>query len=111
MKRLPRKSVSNEKETEVENEPEEKQESVLEENSKEQVEKLTRFLAAVLEYLSDDDVEVIDIEYLLTNTEGLREWWEQYQENNRSKLEQEIRDALGELPLEELQKIHEKIKG
>ncbi|MBB6447111.1 hypothetical protein [Bacillus benzoevorans] len=108
---MPRKPAVNDNETELEKEAEEKQDAAPEGSSEEQVEKLTRFLAAVLEYLSDDEVEVIDIEYLLTNTEGLREWWEDYQENNRNKIEQEIRDSLGELSLEELQSIHEKIKG
>lgn len=102
---LPRKPVTEEKEA-LETEME-KEEDAGQEN---EVEKLTRFLAAVLEYLSDDEVEVIDIEYLLTNTEGLREWWEDYQENNRKKLEQEIRASLTELSLEELKSIHEKIK-
>lgn len=39
-------------------------------------------LAAVLNYLSDEEVEEIDLEYLLNNTEGLREWWEQDCEKN-----------------------------
>lgn len=108
---MPRKPASSEKETELENEPEKKQKDNPESTAEDQVEKLTRFLAAVLEYISDDDIEVIDIEYLLTNTEGLREWWEQYQEKNRKKLEKEIRNSLGELSLQELQSIHEQIKG
>ena len=111
MNNLARKPASNEKDTEREGELEEEQGEVGEDSSEDEVEKLTHFLAAVLEYLSDDEVEVIDIEYLLNHTEGLREWWENYQENNRNKLEQEIRDSLGELSLAELQNIREKIRG
>ncbi|WP_026695531.1 hypothetical protein [Peribacillus kribbensis] len=72
--------------------------------------KLTRMLASVLEYLSDDEVEEIDIEYILDKTEGMREWWKNYQENNRQKIEEEIRNRLGELSLEDLHKIREQIK-
>ncbi|WP_066154532.1 hypothetical protein [Halalkalibacter krulwichiae] len=75
-----------------------------------EIEKLNRLLASVLDYLSDDEVEEIDIEYLLTNTEGLREWWDQYRESNRKKIEEEIKKSLGELSLEELESIHDKIK-
>lgn len=80
-------------------------------NQKEdEVGNLNRMLAAVLEYLSDDQVEEIDIEYLLNNTEGLREWWDQYRENNRKKIEEEIKQSLGELPLQELKFLREQIK-
>ncbi|WP_210367760.1 hypothetical protein [Bacillus sp. REN3] len=70
-----------------------------------------RLLGAVLEYLSDDEVEVIDIEYLLENTEGLREWWEGYRELNRQRIEKEIKESLGKLSLEDLEMIRQKIKG
>jgi hypothetical protein len=75
-----------------------------------ETENLTRMLAAVLSYLSDDNLEEIDIESLFNNTEGLRDWWEQYQEKNRKHIEDEIKTSLGELSLEELQKIREQIK-
>ncbi|RSD28781.1 hypothetical protein [Mesobacillus subterraneus] len=103
---MPRKSAAapeGTEDTEVE-----KKESPDKEN---EVERLNRLLAAVLEYLSDDEVEVIDIEYLLENTEGLREWWDQYRERNRKKIEEEITNALGELSIEELESLREKIKG
>ncbi|WLR57476.1 hypothetical protein LC048_11830 [Mesobacillus subterraneus] len=80
-------------------------------DKKDEIENLNRLLAAVLDYLSDDEVEVIDIEYLLENTEGLREWWNQYRERNRKKIEQEITKALGDLSIEELENLREKIKG
>ena len=75
-----------------------------------EVAELTRMLAAVLEYISDDTLEVIDIEYLLDETEGLKEWWEHYQENNRKSIEEEIRNSLSDLSLDDLQKIREQIK-
>lgn len=75
-----------------------------------EVEKLNRFLAAVLNYLSDDEVEEIDIEYLLNNTEGLREWWDKYREKNRKIIEEEIKKSLEDLPLEELESLREQIK-
>jgi hypothetical protein len=71
---------------------------------------LTRMLAAVLDYLSDEEVEVIDLEYILDHTEGLRDWWNRYRESNRKLIEEEIRDSLSELSLEELEKIREQIK-
>lgn len=76
-----------------------------------QLENVSRLLAAVLTYLSDDEVEVIDIDYLLTHTEGLREWWDMYREKNRELIEEEIKNSLGGLSLEELERIREKIKG
>lgn len=78
---------------------------------KAEIQNLNRLLAAVLNYLSDDEVEVIDIEYLLQNTEGLQEWWDQYKEKNRKKIEEEIKKSLGNLSMEELESIREKIKG
>lgn len=76
----------------------------------EEIDDLTRMLAAVLNYLSDDELEEIDIEYLLDDTKGLREWWDQYRESNRKDIEEEIKKSLGELSLKELEKIREKIK-
>lgn len=73
--------------------------------------KLNRMLAAVMEYISDDEVEEIDIEYILDQTEGLRDWWNQYREKNRKRMEKEIKASLGELSLEELEKIREQIKA
>lgn len=78
--------------------------------SKEDIDNLSRMLAAVLDYLSDEEVEEIDVEYILEKTEGLREWWNQYREKNRKLIEEEISKSLGELSLEELQKIREQIK-
>lgn len=75
-----------------------------------EIDKLNRLLAAVLTYLSDDDVEEIDIEYLLENTEGLREWWDQYRERNRKQIEEEIKRSLSGLSLEDLEMIRAKIK-
>lgn len=72
---------------------------------------LSRMLAAVLDYLSDEEVDEIDIEYILEETEGLRDWWNLYQESNRKLIEEEIRVSLSELSLEELQKIREQIKN
>ncbi|MEQ2465269.1 hypothetical protein ACTQ5K_14090 [Niallia sp. Sow4_A1] len=76
-----------------------------------EVEKLNRMLAAVLEYISDDEVEEIDIDYILDQTEGLRDWWNLYREKNRKRMEEEIKESLGELSLEELEKIREQIKA
>ncbi len=76
-----------------------------------EVENLNQMLAAVLNYLSDDEVEEIDIEYLLDHTEGLRDWWDQYRENNKKLVEEEIKKSLGDLSLKELETILGKIKG
>ncbi|MFI8574369.1 hypothetical protein [Rossellomorea aquimaris] len=92
-----------------------KDESSTEENDepvqeKEKTEKLERMLAAVLNYLSDDEIEEIDLEYLLTNTEDLRQWWNQYREKNKKQIEDEIKKSLSKLTLEELESIREQIK-
>lgn len=79
-------------------------------SNQDEVVNLNRMLAAVLNYLSDEEVEVIDIEYLLENTEGLREWWDQYREKNRKKIEEEIKKSLSDLTLEELESIREQIR-
>lgn len=72
----------------------------------------TRMLAAVLDYLSDDELEEIAIEFILDDTEGLREWWERYRESesNRKQIEADIKASLGALSLKELEKIQEQIK-
>lgn len=72
---------------------------------------LNTMLGEVLTYLSDDEVEEIDIEYLLKNTEGLREWWDEYREKNRKSIEKEIMKSLGSLPIKELESIREQIKA
>ncbi|GAE24861.1 hypothetical protein JCM9140_821 [Halalkalibacter wakoensis JCM 9140] len=77
----------------------------------EEIHKLSEWLAAVLHYLADDEVEEIDIEYLLSNTEGLRNWWDQYRENNRKNIEEEIKQSLANLTLEQLESIHETVKA
>jgi hypothetical protein len=80
------------------------------EKKEDEIDNLNRMLGAVLHYLSDDEVEEIDIEYLLENTEGLRDWWDLYRERNRKQIEEEIRRSLSDLPLEELESIREQIK-
>ncbi|WP_318503379.1 hypothetical protein [Bacillus sp. T3] len=77
---------------------------------KDEIAQLNRMLGAVMEYLSDDDLEELDVEYLLDKTEGLRAWWDLYRESNRKKLEDEIRKSLGALTLKELETIREQIK-
>lgn len=101
---MPRKSAQNNEE------PEKELEGPIDRNSNSEVENLARMLGAVLTYLTDDELEEIDIEGLIDNTEGLRNWWNQYQEGNKKQLEEEIKKSLGELSLKELQKIQEKIK-
>ncbi|MCL7748437.1 hypothetical protein [Halalkalibacter alkaliphilus] len=104
---MPRKTATNNEETEKDMNDEL---SAIKNKYEDELNNLNRWLAAVLNYLSDDEVEEIDIEYLLSNTEGLREWWDQYRENNRKLIEEEIKKSLGELSLEELESIREKIK-
>lgn len=79
-------------------------------NGNNETENLNRLLAAVMNYLSDDEVEEIDVDFLLKNTEGLQQWWDQYRESNRKELEDEIKNSLSQLSLKELEKIHDKIK-
>ncbi|KIY21469.1 hypothetical protein [Mesobacillus subterraneus] len=76
-----------------------------------EIERLNDMLEAVLNYISDDEIEVIDIEYLLNNTDGLREWWDQYRERNRKNIEEEIVQSLGSLSIEALEELREKIRG
>ncbi|MCM3388332.1 hypothetical protein [Ureibacillus chungkukjangi] len=79
-------------------------------NLQNEIDNLSRMLAAVLDYLADEENEEIDIEYLFDKTEGLREWRKQYQEKNRKLIEDEIKKSLGNLSFEELQRIREQIK-
>ncbi|QCR31189.1 hypothetical protein [Lysinibacillus sp. SGAir0095] len=79
-------------------------------NLQSEMENVSRMLAAVLDYLADEENEEIDIEYLFDKTEGLREWRKQYQEKNRKLIEEEIKKSLGDLSFEELQKIREQIR-
>lgn len=101
---MPKKGGSNSEKVE---------ESLLEdrklERQEDEVMKLNRMLGAVLEYISDEEVEVIDFEYLLSHTDGLREWWSQYQEKNREKIVKEIKETLDKLSLDELQQLREQI--
>lgn len=80
------------------------------ESSKDQIAELNRMLAAVMNYISDDEVEEIDVTYLLQNTEGLKEWWDVYKESNRKDVEEEIKKSLNKLSLKELEQIREQIK-
>lgn len=104
---MPRKSAQ------VNEVPEEEEELVAQndQQDEDEVAKLTRLLGAVLSYLLDEELEEIDMESLLDDTEGLRDWWEAYRESNRKQLEEEIKESLGELSLKELERIREKIKG
>ncbi|MCR8847476.1 hypothetical protein NQ095_03585 [Rossellomorea sp. SC111] len=88
---------------------EERSDVLLQKN--EEIEKLEQMLAAVLHYLSDDEIEEIDIEYLLSNTDNLRDWWGSFREKNKKRLEDEIKESLNRLSLEELEKIREQIKN
>ncbi len=77
---------------------------------KDKAAELNRLLAAVMNYISDDEVEEIDVSYLLENTEGLKEWWDDYKESNRKVVEEEIKKSLNKLSLKELEQIREQIK-
>lgn len=103
---MPRKSSQ----TNDESEKEKIIETPIREQGGDEAENLTRMLAAVLDYLSDEENEVIDVEYIIDNTEGLRDWWKQYKENNRKRIEEEIAATLGDLSFEQLKKIREQIK-
>ena len=76
-----------------------------------EVTRLNHLLGAVMRYLSDDEQEEIDIEYLLENTDGLREWWDHYRELDRKRVEEQIKGSLAELPVEELESILEQIRN
>ncbi|MGE6377029.1 hypothetical protein [Peribacillus muralis] len=75
-----------------------------------EIAQLNRLLGAVMKYLADDEQEEIDIEYLLENTEGLRDWWNEYRELDRKRVEEEIKNSLTVLSLEELEAIREQIR-
>lgn len=79
------------------------------EGCREEVENLNRMLGTVLNYLSDETIEEIDIDSLLDNTEGLKEWWDGYRERNRKQIEEEIKQSLSELSVEELENIRKQI--
>jgi len=102
---MPRKSAQ----ANEESENDEKMDEVPN-NPQSEIDNLSRMLAAVLDYLADEENEEIDIEYLFDKTEGLREWRKQYQEKNRKLIEDEIKKSLGSLSFDELQKIREQIK-
>ncbi|WP_282154751.1 hypothetical protein [Cytobacillus gottheilii] len=80
-------------------------------SDQDEIDHLNKMLGEVLTYLSDDEVEEIDIEYLLKNTEGLRDWWDGFRERNRKSIEKEIMKSLGTLPIKELENIREQIKA
>ncbi|WP_077213488.1 hypothetical protein [Bacillus dakarensis] len=103
---MPRKSAQADENEKVQ---ENQEEELIKQKYEDEIAKLNTMLAAVLKYLSDDDVEEIDIEVLLNNTEGLREWWDQYRERNRKQIEVEIQKSLSDLSLEELESIREQI--
>ena len=75
-----------------------------------EIDRLNRMLGAVMRYLSDDELEEIDIEYLLDQTEGLRDWWQEFREQDRKRMEEEIKQSLSGLSLEELELIREQIR-
>lgn len=106
---MPRKAATTSNET-ADMETDELLSNEMSEKDEDEIGNLNRMLAATLNYLSDDEVEEIDIEYLLDHTEGLREWWDRYRESNRKLLEEEIKKSLGELSLKELEMIREQIK-
>lgn len=74
------------------------------------VSRLNRMLAAVMKYISDDEIVEIDIDFLLDSTEGLRKWWDEYRERDRKRMVEEIKKSLSGLSLEELVQISEQIK-
>lgn len=82
----------------------------MKEKDKEEIASLNRMLGAVMKYISDDEIQEIDIRYLLENTEGLKVWWEQYKERNRKRIEEEIKKSLSGLSLGELERIQELVQ-
>lgn len=82
---------------------------------KEEVEKtseinhLNAMLAAVLNYLTDERVEEIDFDYLLDSTNGLRQWWNEYEEQHKQQVANEIKQSLDQLSLKELQQIKQQL--
>ena len=95
----------------TENEKEKKGSALDKKGKENEIARLNRLLGEVMRYLSDDEQEEIDIEYLLENTDGLKEWWDQYRELDRKRVEEQIKNALGELPVEDLELILEQIRN
>lgn len=83
---------------------------LLKKEKEDEIAQLNRMLGVVMKYISNDEIEEIDIEYLLDQTDGLREWWDHYRELDRKKVVEEIKKSLGGLSLEELTKIQEQIQ-
>ena len=79
--------------------------------NRDEINKLTRMLAAVLQYLTNEELEELDVEYLFEHTEGLREWWKKYREHNKKAIKEEIVQSLGDLSFEELERIREQIRN
>lgn len=98
---LKNKNLTSKNETEKNNENNTGEES--------EVENLSQMLSSVLSYLSDEEIEEIDLEYLLNHTKGLREWWEHYLENNRKQIEKEIKQLLSSLSMKDLENIKKMI--
>lgn len=103
---MPKKSTELKAETVTEDE----EATLRTEITEDETEKLNRMLASVLNYLSDDEVEEIDIEVILDKTEGLREWWNRYREGNKKQIAEEIKKSLSDLSLKDLESIREQIK-
>ncbi|OIK15744.1 hypothetical protein BIV60_08310 [Bacillus sp. MUM 116] len=102
---MPRKAAQNDETTD-----EESNVVFLNEEKEDESADLSRMLAAVMNYLTNDDLEELDIEYLLDSTVGLRDWWSRYRESNKKIIEEEIKKSLGDLSLKDLEKIREQIK-
>ena len=83
---------------------------LLKKEKEDDIAQLNRMLGVVMKYISDDEIEEIDIEYLLDHTDGLREWWNNYRELDRKKVVEEIKKSLGDLSIEELERIREQIQ-
>ncbi|ASV69471.1 hypothetical protein MKX67_13215 [Cytobacillus sp. FSL W7-1323] len=80
-----------------------------EENNSREINHLNSMLAAVMNYLTDETVEEIDFDYLLDSTEGLRQWWNEYEERHKKEIAKEIKQSLEGLSLKELQQIKKQI--
>lgn len=102
--------MANQKVTAI-NEKEKKGSTLDKKGDESEVARLNRLLGGVMRYLSDDNQEEIDIDYLLENTDGLSEWWDQYRELDRKRIEDQIKSSLGELPVEDLELILEQIRN
>lgn len=80
-----------------------------EEDNNKEINHLNSMLAAVMNYLTDETVEEIDFDYLLDSTEGLRQWWNEYEEQHKREIAKEIKQSLEGLSLKELQQIKKQI--